>query len=321
MSFAWGVGVTWVVQPMNDRWLIAYGLASLVTVGAPIIEEIAKGLLLPVVLRARRGLWFVDGAVLGLASGTGFAIRENLVYLQDSSQGDAVGLAFARVSSTNLMHAGCAAVIGVALAATARHRGGFRLLVCVGSLGVAIGLHSTFNRFTDSSGSALVVTMVGAGVFVAAVGIISLGIPVSARWARREMSDRGLSSGEQVALAGGHSVDDLLDEFERRFGSPAATLAEQLIAAQRAIGIAAHGGRVDPARVQALTLEADQIRLRIGVFPMMWLRSHLPSSATSEGVWADLTPLVDDAPSNGVASLPPGGLWAAIDLGAPDEPT
>ncbi|MEN9506237.1 MAG: hypothetical protein RI958_2163 [Actinomycetota bacterium] len=309
-ALVWGVAVTFVVRPINDQWLTAYGYLSVVTVGAPIIEEIAKSFALPGFMRSRRASWFVDGAVLGLAAGTGFAIRENLAYLSSASDGQAIGLAVARTTSTNLMHAGCTALVGAALGSVLGRRLHVQAIACLGSLVVAIGLHSGFNRLTDESSSALLVTMVGVGVFVAAMGIVALGFPVAGRWSQLEMSRRGLSAGEQAALVGGGSVDDLLDEFERRFGASAVESAERLIVVQREIGVVARGGRSDPERLAMLTDEADQLRRDVGVFPMAWLRSHLPVDPSASGVWADLAPAIDESPATGQA---PGGLWASLD--------
>jgi RsiW-degrading membrane proteinase PrsW (M82 family) len=309
IALAWGVVVTWIVAPINDRWAAALGITSLITLGAPIIEEIGKGFVLPGLTASRRSSWFVDGAVFGLAAGTGFAIRENWVYLDRAADGTGIALAIARVSSTNLMHAGCSAIVGAALAAAVRRGVLQRVVVAVAALVIAMSLHAVFNRLTDGDASAAVVTMVGVGVFVVAVGIVGLGFPISVRWARQEMANRGLSEAEQVALGGGGAVDDLLDELERRFGSATAEAAEELIGLQRRIGILAHRNGADDAEVMQLTALADGVRRKIGVFPMTWLRSHLPVSPAESGVWADLGTIADDGAETG---SPPSGLWASI---------
>ncbi len=317
VALVWGAVITVVVRPINDQWLSAYGYLSVVTIGAPIVEEIAKSLALPGFLRSKRASWFVDGAVLGLAAGTGFAIRENLAYLAATSEDQAIGLAVARTTSTNLMHAGCTALVGAAIGSVLGRRLHVQALAWLGSLLVAIVLHSGFNRLTDDAGSALLVTLVGVGVFVAAMGIVAIGFPVAGRWSQLEMRRRGLSAGEQAALVGGGSVDYLLDEFERRFGSSALAGAERLIVVQREIGVVARGGRSDPERLAVLTAEADQLRRTIGVFPMAWLRSHLPVDPSTSGVWADLMPAIDDAPTPGGM---PGGLWASLDRESTEGP-
>lgn len=106
VALVWGVLDTYLVIHINDRWALAFGISSLIVLGAPIAEEITKALILPFLSLSRRVSWFVDGAVLGAAAGTGFAIRENWLYLERVEEGAALSLALARVTSTNLMHAG-----------------------------------------------------------------------------------------------------------------------------------------------------------------------------------------------------------------------
>ena len=318
IGLGWGFASTWIIVHVNDAWARTYTLTSLFVLGAPIIEEIGKSLLSPVLTSLRRCSWFVDGAVIGLAAGTGFAIRENWVYLDRDHTGG-LALAIARVTSTNLMHAGCSAIVGAAFAAAARRNVLTRIVTGLVGLVAAMGIHSGFNRLTQvSNPSAAVITLVGVLAFVYAAGIVALGIPVSARWARKDMEARGLSAGEQAALAGGASVDDLLDEFEHRFGGAASEAATELIALQRRIGVLSRGGTVDDPEIERLTEEADDLRRRIGVFPLMWLRSHLPVNPMEEGVWADLGASMSG--TDDTASGAPAGLWASLGATTNDVP-
>lgn len=319
IALAWGIGCTWIVIHINNGWARHYSLTSLFVLGAPIIEEVSKSFLSPLLTGVRRCSWFVDGAVIGLAAGTGFAIRENWVYLDQNKQ-QAVSLAVARVTSTNLMHAGCTAIVGAALAAAARRGILTRIVTGVVGLALAMGIHSGFNRLTRvSQPSAAIITAVGVLAFVYAAIIVALGAPVSARWARQDMAARGLSESEQVALAGGSSVDDLLDEFENRFGTVASSQAAELIALQRRIGVLSRGGRSDDPELPGLTEKADELRRRIGVFPMMWLRSHLPVNPAESGVWASIGASVTDAGESGEAPVL-SGLWANLGAATNDVP-
>ena len=309
-ALLWGVGSTWIIVHINGWWARSFSLTSLYVLGAPIIEEIGKSLFSPVLTAMRRCSWFVDGAVIGLAAGMGFAIRENLVYLQHSPN-DSVGLAIARVTSTNLMHAGCSALVGAALALSARRGVLTRIASGLGGLIIAMAIHSGFNRLTRVSvPSPLIITMMGVLAFAWATLAVAAGIPVSERWAKRDMEARGLSESESAALSGGSSVDEVLDEFETRFGAAALEVAEELIAIQRRIGVLSRGGRGDDPEIGPLTEKADDLRRRLGVFPMMWLRSHLPVNPTEAGVWADLGASVTTDTDEPVAA--PSGLWASL---------
>ena len=319
LSLLWGFASTYIVIYANDWWAATYGLSSLIVLGAPIFEEISKSFALPFLSLSHRCQWFVDGAVLGLAAGTGFAIRENWLYLERVGENEGVALALARVSSTNLMHAGCTAIVGAAIVVTSGRSWYTRLGVGLGGLLVAITLHSSFNRLTESEGmSALVITLTGVMVFAIAAGIVALGIPLSSRWVRQDLKSHGANASEQAALGGGSSVAELLDHFEARYGSDAAEKAEKLVALQREIAIGRKAGRADEAEIAALEEKAAELRRGIGLFAMMWLRSHLPVDTATVGMWADLSHSVDDGPTELADAAPAAsGLWARLGEVAP----
>jgi hypothetical protein len=314
-ALAWGMLAVSLIIPVNDRWATAFGVTSLIVLGAPIFEEIAKSLLLPVLSVSRRVTWFVDGAVLGAAAGTGFAIRENWLYLDRAAAGEGLSLVLARVTSTNLMHAGCAALVGAAIVLASSRRGVTRFTIPLVALLIAITLHSVFNRLTRMDNeSALLITATGVSVFGLAVGVVYLGFPASARWVRRDLAAAGATASEQAALSGS-SVASVLDNFEARFGTPAARQAEQLVQAQRELAILQNAGRGSAAEVLELRETTDSLRRDIGMFAMMWLRSHLPADAAQPALWTTLDNSMD--PTKDGDREAPGGLWSRLDG---DEP-
>lgn len=311
IAVAWGIAVTYLVIQVNDRWAEAFGLTSLIVLGAPIAEEISKAVVLPFLSLSRRAAWFVDGAILGAAAGTGFAIRENWLYLERVDSDQTLSMALARVTSTNLMHAGCTAIVGAAIVLAYSRGWRARIALPLSALAIAIALHSIFNRLTvNDNASTLLVTVVGVGVFAVAVGIVFLGFPISARWVRQDLANQGATTSEQAALSGG-SVADVLDAFESRYGAEAATMAEQLVQAQRALAIAQHSGRSSATEISSLQNTADSLRRNIGMFQMMWLRSHLPIDASALGLWTLIedSTLVTHDPNQST----PSGMWARLD--------
>ncbi len=259
--------------------------------------------ILPFLTLSKRCFWFVDGAILGLAAGTGFAIVENWRYLDRDHSGQQIGLAIARVSSTNLMHAGATAIVGAAIVLSMKRGLLQRVLTPLGGLAIAITLHSLFNRMTTWPGeSAAMITAVGVGVFAIASGIVALGLPISRRWVRNDLKLSAITASEQLALSGGSTADSLLDEFEGRYGSDAVKNAEELIKVQRRISIAQHGGHINAKDAELLARQADDLRREIGVFAMMWLRTHLPVDPLSAGLLGNLAETSDGQTTAGALS-------------------
>ena len=310
LALAWGILDTFIVVHINDRWALAFGITSLIVIGAPIAEEITKALALPFMGISRRVTWFVDGAVLGAAAGTGFAIRENWLYLERVGNDAALSLALARITSTNLMHAGCTAIVGAAIILTFSRGGLTRLGIPFLGLVIAISLHSSFNWLTENEGgSALLITATGVAVFGIAGGIIYLGFPLSARWVREDLARQGATASEQSALTGS-SVSAILDAFEARYGSDAADKAEELVEVQRKIAILQHGSRGNESEVAQLQQDAANLRRQIGMFAMMWLRSHLPLESKELGMWDSLSEAVPQQQESSQEA--PSGLWARL---------
>jgi RsiW-degrading membrane proteinase PrsW (M82 family) len=313
LALGWGLGCTLIAAPVNGWWLEAYGFASLAVVGAPIIEEVLKAAALPVLIAARRATWFVDGALLGLAAGTGFAIRENLLYLRAAPAGTDVSLALARVTSTNLMHAGCTAIVGAGIAVTIVLPCWRRVLIGLACLATSMSLHSAFNRLAQRTGTAVALTLLGIAVFAIAAGIVALGSPLSRRWATQAMAARGHNAGEQAIMGSSGNVAGLLDAFEARFGAAAAGLLDELITVQRRIGVLTHissrqaNHDASTAALDALVEDADRLRRRIGLIAMGWLRSHLPTEQGG-GMWSTLAHAAPESSD----SAPATGMWAAL---------
>jgi RsiW-degrading membrane proteinase PrsW (M82 family) len=113
---------------------------------APVTEELLKGLLMVALIRAHRVGFLVDAAIFGFAAGTGFAVVENLYYLQHLPDAH-IGTWVVRGFGTAIMHGGATAIFAVmALAMLDRVRGA-RWHAYLPGLGFAVLLHSAFNHF------------------------------------------------------------------------------------------------------------------------------------------------------------------------------
>src|SRR5262249_37084964 len=126
-SFAWGIIAFGLAFGVNRTMLVNNIVTHDVFVrfSAPIIEEILKSLILLWLVRRPNFTYFVDGAIYGFAAGIGFAIFEDYSYVLDHSTA-AMGVAVARVLSTNLMHASASALIGIAIGWARFHKQPFK---------------------------------------------------------------------------------------------------------------------------------------------------------------------------------------------------
>jgi RsiW-degrading membrane proteinase PrsW (M82 family) len=145
---------------------------------APVIEEILKGLLILVMIRTHRIGFLVDAAIFGFAVGTGFALAENLYYL-NLFPNAGIGIWILRGFGTAIMHGGATAlfaVMGLAFLERSKRSG---LTAFLPGLAIAVVLHSAFNHFFLSP-------------IVSAVGIVLILPPLL--YAVFEKSERALGS-------------------------------------------------------------------------------------------------------------------------------
>jgi RsiW-degrading membrane proteinase PrsW (M82 family) len=106
--------------------------------GAPWVEEILKAAWILYLVRAEKVGFMVDSAICGFATGAGFALVENLVYLEEWSV-TGLGIWLLRGFGTAVMHGGATAIVGVV--AVELRRGERRLAFLSGIL-LAVAIHT-----------------------------------------------------------------------------------------------------------------------------------------------------------------------------------
>jgi len=113
---------------------------------SPVIEELLKAAVVVALVRLHRVGFLVDAAIAGFAVGTGFAMVENVLYLQIAPDAPP-GVWLVRGFGTALMHGGATAMFAVmGLSMVERHdRAG--LAAFLPGLAAAVLLHSAFNHF------------------------------------------------------------------------------------------------------------------------------------------------------------------------------
>ena len=128
--------------------------------GAPVVEELVKGSFWIFLIATARVAFMVDSAICGFAIGAGFALVENVSYLQ-ALRGRGFGIWLMRGFGTAVMHGGVAAigaVISVYLSESRQWRGARQFAP---GLVVAMMLHSLFNQGVLSPAGSTAATIVG----------------------------------------------------------------------------------------------------------------------------------------------------------------
>jgi RsiW-degrading membrane proteinase PrsW (M82 family) len=132
----------------NDAAREILGVSRLVLARylAPVIEEIIKALVLVFLLRSNRIGFLVDAAIFGFSVGAGFAIIENLYYLQVHTHSH-ISVWIVRGFGTAIMHGGVTAMFAVIAQSLSETRANIRPRDLLPGLLLAILTHSIYNHF------------------------------------------------------------------------------------------------------------------------------------------------------------------------------
>jgi RsiW-degrading membrane proteinase PrsW (M82 family) len=134
-------GVTGVLQPGLDLDFARYSRYA-----APVVEETLKTSFVVYLLKRHRVGFVVDAGIHGFAIGTGFAVIENLYYLQLHPDAGVLSWS-ARGLGTAIMHGGATAIVAMVSHTLQTRRGAFRSAMLLPGLGVAVVVHSLYNHF------------------------------------------------------------------------------------------------------------------------------------------------------------------------------
>ena len=143
-----GCGAAVLSYPLSLVFLEVAGLDFLqyTRYVAPFVEEALKGVIFVLLLRHNRVGFLVDAAILGFAIGAGFAIFENLFYLQ-ATPGTHLGTWIVRGFGTAVMHGGVTAIFAVIARVLVRRSPTLGAIVYLPAFLVAAIVHSVFNHF------------------------------------------------------------------------------------------------------------------------------------------------------------------------------
>lgn len=300
LALVWGAVSTELSYLVSHPMALVLGKPFVATHTAPFVEEIFKSLVLLYLVRRADTTFFVDGAVYGFASGIGFAIAENMLYLSrvDVDTGLIVGTT--RAFAASVLHGSTTAIVGIAVAGFPLGRVKHPLLAWIIGLTVAIAVHTAYNniafhRFVFAQAGLLVLAGIAFTALLLVAAAILWGLRRERNRLRKSLGMRGASKGEAVLVQRIDDLDDLLAPIEERFGEikREQVASVLLLGAQLAMKQDLIRKTKDPElraelAVQITETKRDlkQHRHEVGMYVMSYVRSIMPKTTWS--LWARL---------------------------------
>ncbi|MBS0319427.1 MAG: PrsW family intramembrane metalloprotease [Proteobacteria bacterium] len=299
LAFAWGVFASWLAYQVDHPLVPIFGRQFISENIAPTVEEVLKSLILVYLVRRADHTYFVDAAIYGFASGIGFAVSENLLYLSRVDVNTGLIVAIARAFSSSLMHGGSTALVGIAIGGFPLGRRVHPVLALVAGWILAVAYHMTYNRVTFTNFGPLSLFVISAAGFAGpllAVGLIVWGLRRERKRLRRSLGMKaGVSKGEARLVQHIDDLDAMLAPVEARFGRAKRDDVAQvlLLGAQLAMKQDLIRHTRDPElraslapEITAARRELKAARHRVGIYVMSFARSILPRTTWS--LWARL---------------------------------
>lgn len=155
--------------------LLGWPVMTFAVFVAPVVEEPIKGLYVGWLLHTRRAGFMIDAAILGFATGSGFAVAENIFYLHNLPDAP-LFVWIIRGFGTAIMHGGATAIFAIATRSLMENRPNSSWRVWLPGMAAAILLHMFFNRMLR--------------VPVPATAVILLLLPLLMKWVYRVGENR-----------------------------------------------------------------------------------------------------------------------------------
>jgi len=319
LALIWGAISVELSYLVSHPMALVLGKQFVGTHTAPIVEEIFKSLILLYLVRRADTTFFVDGAVYGFASGVGFAIAENMLYLSRLDLDTGVVVATARAFIASVLHGSTTSIVGMALAGFPvaglnRHP----VVAWMSGLIIAIAIHTAYNNtafhhFVFGQTGLLVL----AAFALTALTLVGLAILWGLRRAQRQLrkslrKTSAASKGEALLMQRIDDLDELLAPVEERFGEMKREQVANvlLLGAQLAMKQDQIRKTRDPelrtemaSQITTLKRDLKQQRHEVGLYVMSYVRSIMPKATWS--LWARLgqTLATRQAPSPGRPNL------------------
>jgi len=298
LCLVWGGVAFFLALFPNSSAIQFVGVGLVITWVAPILEEIFKSFILIFYVRRSDFTYFVDGAIYGFAAGAGFAVLENILYLNGAGADAGLMIALSRAFSTSLMHGSASAIVGVTLGRLRYGRGARRMIAVPLGWAAAMALHIAFNNVVNAdleTFTVIIAFVLGLGGVGLTAAFIFWGLREEQNWLRETLKlDVGVSSGESRVVQSLDELDAMLKRLEQYltdyFGPEKRKQVETFLHLQVQLGLKRKVSTMtsDPrlraeaqAQVAALQIEIDAIRRDLGVYCMSGVRMMVPWEAVS----------------------------------------
>lgn len=315
ITLLWGVIAYLLAAQINPAMLQAGWVtrSQVVRITAPIVEEFLKALILIYLVQRADFNYVVDGAIYGFGAGIGFAIVENIEYINGHAD-IALTVALTRVFSTNLVHATGSGIIGTALAFRRANPSWKGWLFTLLGYAFSMSFHMIFNTMV-SAGTYLIVAVVFGGAGLGLIWyVIRSGMNTQKQWVGEKLgeADRVTQSEVKAVTKIEALQKEILVPVEERFGPAKVPLVHSMLLKQAEMGIkrklldstANEGKRREIERIiQDLGKEMDVLRNQIGFYCMMFVRTVYLEQDVK--IWDSINARIAES-STGQKG---GGLW------------
>jgi len=301
LALVWGAISVELSYQVSHPMALVLGKQFVGTHTAPIVEEIFKSLVLLYLVRRADTTFFVDGAVYGFASGIGFAIAENMLYLSRVDMDTGVILGTTRAFVSSVGHGSTTALVGMAVAGFPLGRVKHPLLAWIIGLTVAIALHTAYNNtafhhFVFGKTGLLVLAGFAFMELLLVAGAILWGLRRERNRLRKSLGvQAGMSTGETMLVRRIGDLDNVLAPVEDRFGELKREQVANvlLLGAQLAMKQDLIRKTKDPelraelaVQIPDMKRDLKQQRHEVGMYVMSYVRSIMPKTTWS--LWARL---------------------------------
>lgn len=167
LCILYGIATGFVCFYLNIYLLVSYfsSFYEYAKTVAPIVEEIAKAILIIIFIKRNKIGFMIDGAIYGFAIGAGFALIENIFYINSMNEASII-VWIVRGIGTSVMHGGSTAILGIICMYFNNKTDKFDIKGVIIGIIFSIAIHWAFNQFWLEPTLFAVIAFVSIPIFI-----------------------------------------------------------------------------------------------------------------------------------------------------------